>query len=90
MGTPTIKTTGNGTINAIRHVWIDSTPTRFAMVVPDDGHSRLAIRIGPNPPADGHDCFQVGDKVQYTVLTGAVGELPRAQDLVKSADTNTF
>jgi len=89
MGTPTIKTSGNGTINAIRHVWIDSTPTRFAMILPDDGHSRLAVRISPHLTVDGRDCFQVGDKVKYTVLTGPTGEFPRVLDLAKSADTNT-
>ncbi|VVO78544.1 hypothetical protein [Pseudomonas fluorescens] len=90
MGTPTIKTTGNGTISAIRNVWIDSTSTRFAMVLPNDGCSRLAVRIGTNLTADGHDCFQVGDKVKFTLMTGPAGECPRVQDLVKSADTNTF
>ncbi|MBH8612538.1 hypothetical protein [Pseudomonas mohnii] len=91
MGTPTIKTKGNGTINAIMRVWVDSTPTRFAMVLADDGHSRLAVRISPHLTADGRDCFQVGDKVKYTVLTGPAGEFPRVQDLAKSTgDTTTL
>jgi hypothetical protein len=75
--------TGNGTINAIRKVWIDATSTQFAMVLPDEGGSRLAIRIGLNLTADGGDCFKVGDRVQYTLLTGPAGGLARAQDLVK-------
>jgi hypothetical protein len=83
MGAPTIKRTGNGTINAIRKVWIDATSTQFAMVLPDDGCARLAIRIGPNLTADGCDWFRVGDKVKYTVLTGPAGEFPRTQELVK-------
>ncbi|MNG27023.1 hypothetical protein D3C84_1120860 [compost metagenome] len=53
------------------------------MVLPDEGCSRLAVRIGLNLTADGGDCFQVGDKVQYTLLTGPVGVVARAQDLVK-------
>ncbi|KAB0488489.1 hypothetical protein SAMN04490202_5657 [Pseudomonas reinekei] len=90
MGTPTIKTTGEGTISAIRNVWIDSTWTRFAMVLPDEGSSKVAVRIGPNLTADGEDSFRVGDKVRFTVLTEPAGEFPRVQDLVKSADINTF
>jgi hypothetical protein len=83
MSAPTIKRTGKGTINAIRKVCIDATSTKFALVMPDDGCCRLAIRIGPNLTTDGTDYFLVGDKVKYTVLTGPMGEFPRAQDLVK-------
>lgn len=83
MQAATIKRTGKGTINAIRKVWVDATSTQFAMVQPDEGCSRLAIRIGPNVTADGSECFQVGDKVQYTLLTEQAGAFPRAQDLVK-------
>ncbi|MCW8275034.1 hypothetical protein IMF27_04380 [Pseudomonas sp. PCH199] len=84
MGAPTIRTMGKGTINAIRKVWVDATSTKFAMVMPDDGCSRLAVRIGANITADGEDYFFVGDKVRYTVIIGQAGEFPRAQDLVKS------
>lgn len=83
MQAPTIKRTGNGTINAIRKVRVDATSIQFAMVLPDEGCSQLAIRIGLNLTADGGDCFQVGDKVQYTLLTAPVGTFTRAQDLVK-------
>ncbi|EJN18528.1 hypothetical protein PMI35_06106 [Pseudomonas sp. GM78] len=80
---PTIKRTGIGTINAIRKVWVDATSIQFAMVLPDEGCSRLAIRIGLNLMADGSDYFHVGDKVQYTLLKGPVGAVTRAQDLVR-------
>jgi hypothetical protein len=85
MEAPTIKRTGNGTINAIRKVWINATSTQFAMVLPDDGCARLAIRIGSNLTTDGREWFHVGDKVKYTVLAGSAGEFPRAQDLNKFA-----
>lgn len=84
MGAPITKTTGKGTINAIRKVWVDATSTQFAMVMPDDGRSRLAIRIGLNLTAQGDEFFLVGDKVKYTLLIDPAGEYPRAQDLVKS------
>ena len=83
MGAPTIRKTGKGTINAIKKVWVDTTPTQFAMVIPEDGRSRLAVRIGPNLTADGDDYFLVGDKVKFTLLIGPPGEFPRAQDLVR-------
>ena len=84
MGAPITRTIGQGTINAIRDVRVDTISTTFALVLPDDGYcSRLAIRIGLNITADGDDYFLVGDKVKYTLMTGAAGEFPRAQDLVK-------
>jgi hypothetical protein len=84
MGDQITKRNGEGTINAIRTVWVDTTSTKFAMVTPDDGfRSRLAIRIGPNTTAGGDDYFLVGDKVKYTVLMGPAGECAGAQDLVK-------
>lgn len=83
MAAPTIKKTGKGTIRAIRKVWVNATPTKYAMVIPDHGCCRLAVRIGPNLTADGDDYFLVGDKVKYTLLTGSEGEFPRALDLVK-------
>ncbi|WP_077048382.1 hypothetical protein [Pseudomonas sp. KK4] len=85
MGAPTTgKKTGRGTINAIRKVWVDATSTKFAIVMADDGHSRLAVRIGLNITADGDDYFLVGDKVRYTLVTGAAGEFPKVQELTKS------
>ncbi|MNP63842.1 hypothetical protein D3C76_1592860 [compost metagenome] len=75
---------GKGTINAIRLVWVDTLWTKFAMVMPDDGCSRLAVRIGPNLTPGGQDQFFVGDKVKYTLVLDSSGEFPRAQDLVKS------
>ncbi|WP_137806281.1 hypothetical protein [Pseudomonas sp. G(2018)] len=75
---------GKGTINAIRIVWVDTLWTKFAMVMPDDGCSRLAVRIGPNLTPGGQDHFFVGDKVKYTLVLDSSGEFPRAQDLVKS------
>lgn len=84
MGEPITRTMGQGTINAIREVRVDTTSTTFALVLPDDGFgSRLAIRIGPRVTADGEGCFLVGDKVRYTLLKGAAGAFPKAQDLVK-------
>ncbi|WP_237880956.1 hypothetical protein [Pseudomonas sp. PGPR40] len=83
MEAPIKKRTGKGTINAIRKIWVDATSTKFALVIPDNGCSRLAIRIGLNLTAEGDDYFLVGDKVRYTVLTGPGVEFPRAQDLVK-------
>jgi hypothetical protein len=84
MGEPITRTTGQGTIDAIREVRVDTTSTSFALVLPDDGFaSRLAIRIGPHATADGEDFFLVGDKVRYTVLKGAGEAFPKAQDLVK-------
>lgn len=88
MGAPTIKKSGKGTINAIRKVWVDATSTKFAIVMADDGHSRLAVRIGLNITADGDDYFVVGDKVKYTVLMEPGGEFPRAQDLTKFGPGN--
>lgn len=84
MGAPTITRMGKGTINAIRIVWVDAMWTKFAMVVPDDGWSRLAVRIGPNRTPEGQDHFLVGDKVKYTVVLDSLGAFPRAQDLVKA------
>ncbi|MGH8384322.1 MAG: hypothetical protein ACRESJ_02355 [Pseudomonas sp.] len=84
MDAPTIKTIGKGTINAIRNVWVDAMSTKFAMVMPDDGYCRVAIRIGRNRTAEGRDCFQIGDKVRYTVLVAQGDEYPRAINLVKS------
>jgi hypothetical protein len=84
MAEPITRTMGQGTINAIREVRVDTTSTTFALVLPDDGSgSRLAIRIGLNITADGDDCFLVGDKVKYTLLMGPAGAFPKAQDLVK-------
>ncbi|MGJ7515876.1 hypothetical protein ACSFE6_16310 [Pseudomonas baetica] len=83
MKEPTTRT-GKGTINAIRLVWIDAMWTKFAMVMPDDGCSRLAVRIGPNLSVGGQDMFLVGDKVKYTLVLDSLGEFPRAQDLVKA------
>lgn len=88
MGTP-ITRMGKGTINAIRTVWVDATWTKFAMVVPDDGHSRLAVRIGPNLTPGGQDHFFVGDKVNYTLILDSSGEFPRALDLVKTGSRST-
>ncbi|VVP83819.1 hypothetical protein PS918_02573 [Pseudomonas fluorescens] len=79
MGAPTIRKAGQGTINAIRKVWVDATPTQFAMVMPDDGCSRLAVRIG-----QGDHYFLVGDRVKYTLLMDQTGAIARAQDLVKA------
>jgi hypothetical protein len=83
MAASTTRKSGKGTINAIRKVWVDATSTKFAIVMADDGHSRLAVRIGLNITADGDDYFVVGDKVKYTLVMGASGEFPRAQDLTK-------
>ena len=87
MGAPTITRTGKGTINAIRMVWVDAAWTKFAMVMPDDGCSRLAVRVGPNLTAGGQDLFCVGDKVKYTLVLDYLGEFPKAQDLVKVGST---
>ncbi|HEF4759418.1 TPA: hypothetical protein SAN82_001836 [Pseudomonas putida] len=76
--------TGKGTINAIRLVWVDAMWTKFAMVMPEGGRSRLAVRIGPNLTGGGQDLFRVGDKVKYTLVLDSLGEFPRAQDLVKA------
>jgi hypothetical protein len=84
MGAPLIKTTGQGTINAIRQVRVDAVSALFALVIPDDGCcSRLAIRVWPNAPADCSEGFVVGDKVRFTLLAGMAGEWLRAEDLVK-------
>jgi hypothetical protein len=83
MGTPTIKRNEQGTIQSIRDVRVTATSTKFAMVTPDGGSCKLAIRIGLNITAEGDAFFLVGDKVKYTVMTGSPGEPPRAQDLVK-------
>lgn len=83
MGARIIKRNAEGTIGSIRHVRVEDRSTRFAMVIPDNGWPRLAVRIGPHITADGDDCFFVGDKVQYTVLMDAAGEFPRALDLEK-------
>jgi hypothetical protein len=83
MAEPIVTMRGKGTISAIRQVEVGAMPTKFAMVIPDNGFSRLAVRIGLNLTADGDDFFVVGDKVKYTVLTGPAGEFPRAQGLVK-------
>ncbi|AWY39348.1 hypothetical protein DKY63_05280 [Pseudomonas putida] len=83
MGTPNTRM-GKGTINAIRKVWVDAMWTNFAMVMPEDGCSRLAVRIGPNLTPGGQDHFFVGDKVKYTLILDSSGEFPRALDLVKS------
>jgi hypothetical protein len=74
----TTKKNGVGTINAIREVRVEATSTKFAMVTPDDGSFRLAIRIGPNITPEGDVCFFVGDKVKYSLTTGAAGALPGA------------
>lgn len=84
MQAPTIKTIGSGTINAIRKVWVDATSIKFALVLPDDGRCRLAVRIGLNTTADGNEHFRVGDRVKYTVSVDPAGVFARAQDLVKS------
>jgi hypothetical protein len=78
MGQDTFEKNGSGTINAIREVRVEAALTKFALVTPDDGSSRLAIRIGPNITPDGEVCFFVGDKVKYTVTTSAAGALPGA------------
>ncbi|WP_433735346.1 hypothetical protein [Pseudomonas putida] len=83
MGAP-IARMGKGTINAIRIVWVDASWTKFAMVLPDDGLSRLAVKIGANLTAGGEDFFFVGDEVKYTLVLDSSGEFPRAQDLVKA------
>jgi hypothetical protein len=83
MGPPAITKTGWGTIKAIRKVWVDTTSATFAMVMPEEGSSRLAVRIGPNITPEGGDYFLVGDKVKYTVLIDPGGDFPRAQDLMK-------
>ena len=83
MGALIIKRNAEGTISAIRSVRVDDTPTKFAMVLPDDGCPRLAVRIGLNITAEGRDHFFVGDKVRYTVLMDTAGEFPRALDLEK-------
>ncbi|NUT76712.1 hypothetical protein HNO86_16835 [Pseudomonas sp. C1C7] len=81
MAAPSTRKSGKGTINAIRKVWVDATSTTFAIIMADDGRSRLAVRIGLNLTEDGDDYFLVGDRVRYTVVTGS--EFPRAQDLMK-------
>jgi hypothetical protein len=83
MGAPTIKRTALGTIDVIRKVYVDALSTKFALVTPEDGCARLAIRIGLNLTADGEDYFSVGDKVRFTVLVDPTVDFPRAQDLVK-------
>jgi len=84
MDAPLTKTTGLGTIDAIRPVRVEATSTLYAMVIPDDGGgSRLAIRIGPKTMAKGSEAFVVGDKVRFTLLAG---EFPKARDLVKLQD----
>ena len=88
MEAPTIKKTGNGTINAIRKVWIDATSTPFALVLPDEGCSRLAIRIGLNLTADGDDCFLVGDKVQVHLADGAGGGVSQGAGSGESSDAD--
>ncbi|MVV47387.1 hypothetical protein EJA72_03830 [Pseudomonas sp. PB120] len=77
-----LRKNGIGTINAIRVVRVETTSTTFAMVTPDDGSSRLAIRIGPNITPTGDVCFFVGDKVAYTVVVSVPGAFPVA--LVKT------
>ena len=52
--------------------------------MPEDGCSRLAVRIGPNLTQQGQNYFLVGDKVKYTLIMDSLGEFPRAQELVKS------
>ncbi|WP_085727048.1 hypothetical protein [Pseudomonas sp. R37(2017)] len=84
MSAPTIKTSGQGTISAIRDVRIENLSTKFAMVMPDGGFSTVAIRIGPNVTAEGHACFLVGDAVKYTMSKGATGEPQQAHGLEKS------
>ncbi len=81
MSAPTIRISGRGTISAIRDVKVESVSTKFAMVLPDGGYSRLAIRIGPNITAEGRACFLVGDAVKYTMTKRADGELLSAHDL---------
>jgi hypothetical protein len=84
MGVAQIKTTGRGTINAIRQVRVDTVSTLYALVIPDDGcRTRLAIRVWPTIAAGGSDGFVVGDKVSYTLLGGQAGDSLRAQDLAK-------
>jgi hypothetical protein len=72
-----------GTISALTVVEVGTVPTTFAMVTPEEGSSRRAIRIGPNITPQGEAYFTVGDQVEYQVTTGPHGELPRAQELVK-------
>jgi hypothetical protein len=84
MSAPTIKTSGQGTISAIRDVKVESLSTKFAMVRPDGGFSTVAIRIGPNLTAEGNACFLVGDAVKYTMAKGTSGEPPKAFGLEKS------
>jgi hypothetical protein len=84
MSAPTIKTSGHGTISAIRDVKVESLSTKFAMVMPDGGCCTLAIRIGPNITAEGNACFLVGDAVRYMMTKGVDGKPLRVQDLEKS------
>lgn len=84
MSAPTTKTSGRGTISAIRDVKVESLLTKFAMVMPDGGFSTVAIRIGPNMTAEGSACFLVGDAVKYTMTKGATGEPLKAYGLEKS------
>lgn len=84
MSAPITRACGQGTISAIRDVRVESVSTKFAMVLPDGGRSRLAIRIGPNITAGGSACFLVGDAVKFTLTKGAGGELLKALDLEKS------
>ena len=86
MGARTEKRHAEGTISAIRHVRVDDMPTKFAMVMPNDGYPRMAVRIGLNITAEGDDYFLVGDRVRYTVLMDEAGAYPRVQDLQKFID----
>jgi hypothetical protein len=86
MSAPTIKTSVQGTISAIRDVKVESLSTKFAMVMPDGGCCAVAVRIGPNITAEGNACFLVGDAVKYTMTKGADGVPPRVQDLEKSGE----
>jgi hypothetical protein len=63
MAEQTTKKNGIGTINAIREVRVEAASTKFAMVTPDDGSSRLAIRIGPR----GFGCQPGSDSRTYSI-----------------------
>lgn len=88
MSAPITKTSGQGTISAIRDVKVESVSTTFAMVMPEGGRCTLAIRIGPNKTAEGSACFMVGDAVRYTLTQGLDGTSLKVQDLVKSGVDN--
>ncbi|MEZ1314710.1 hypothetical protein QIW53_01700 [Pseudomonas fluorescens] len=83
MAAQIVKRHAEGTIRAIRHVRVDDMPTKFAMVMPNDGYPTMAVRIGLNITAEGDDYFLVGDRVRYTVLMDGAGAFPKAQDLQK-------